>query len=241
MPEGERWNARETTDVAIELLHAPHARRLLWVHYFDPHDPLQSVTPGVAPRYEDEFVFVDRELARLLESIPSERTLVVLTSDHGELFDASGAGFHAVTAREELIHVPAIMVGPTIAPNVYADLTSSRDLAPTILGAFGRCDANAERFGRSWLRLRDAPNAPLHEFVVTYSAEALRGQAYVLPLLAIVEPRIKLIETLESTLVEVYDPVNDPFDRIDRAAVNPAETARVRRRLALYRDIDGYF
>ena len=138
------------------------------------------------------------------------------------------------------MHVPAIIGAPGLAAGTYDELVSSRDLAPTILGGFGRCDSSAERFGRSWLRLRDAPKAPLHDFVVAYSAEAVRGATYLMPMAAIVEKRWKRIETFENTLVEVYDPTTDPLEKVDRTTFDPAEAAAMRRRLALFRDIDGY-
>lgn len=240
MSPDERWNARETTDEALAILKKPEDRpRFVWVHYFDAHQPLIDVVPGVAPSYSDEVTFVDRELPRLLEAVPA-RSLVIVTADHGEAFDSLGVAYHALTAKEVLMHIPGIVTGPGIAPGTYGELTSTRDLVPTILGAFGRCDASAERFGRSWLRLRDAPTAPLHEFVVTYSSEAGRGGSYMQPMAAIVEGRFKLVETFESTIVEVYDPAADPEEKIDRATFDPAETARLRRRLALFRDIDGF-
>ena len=138
------------------------------------------------------------------------------------------------------MRVPAMVTAPGLAPATYDGLISLRDVAPTILGAFGRCDPATERFGRSWLRLRDAPEARLHDFVVSYSAESVRGMTYLMPMAAIVEPRLKLIETFENKLLEVYDPKADPLEAVDLATSDTAEIAALRRRLAIFRDIDGY-
>ena len=241
IPRGERWDARETTDIALAMLAQAHTgSRFLWVHYYDAHTPLIQVTSGVAPTYLAELAFIDREMGRLLAAIDPARSIIVVTADHGELFDSYGAGYHAVSAKEAVVRVPAMFTAPGLAPATYDGLISTRDVAPTILGALGRCDAAAERFGRSWLRLRDAPEARLHDFVVSYSAEAVRGMTYLMPLAAIVEPRLKLIETFENTLVEVYDPAADPLEVVDLATSDTAEIAALRRRLAIYRDIDGY-
>ena len=56
-------------------------------------------------------------------------------------------------------------------PALHHGLVSHRDVPATCLGAFGLLaeHRDAERFGRSWMRLRAAPRHPLHTVVVARS------------------------------------------------------------------------
>jgi arylsulfatase A-like enzyme len=170
-----------------------------------------------------------------------ERTMIVVTGDHGEAFGAHGVPYHVISAYEPLVRVPGVVLAPGLAPGRYPHLVSHRDVPATVLGAFGLAsEEGAEDFGRSWLRLRDAPLAPLHRFVVSYAAHGGRGFLFVMPLATLVEPERKLIETFENSLYELYDPVADPGEQDDLVVDELDTLGRLHRELSLYRDIDGY-
>lgn len=69
-----------------------------------------------------------------------ENTIVVFTSDHGDMLGAHG-GMHQkwFNAYEETIHVPMIFSGPPVGatPRAETALTSHADLTPTLLGLCG--------------------------------------------------------------------------------------------------------
>ncbi len=250
-----RWNAAETTDVALGDLRAnavTHAAHLLWVHYIDAHTPY-TLAPSAFPYAPDldrtfatylaELAFVDRELARLLDTISSEKTrpvTVILTGDHGEGFGRHNIRDHGISGYEELIHVPAIVVAPGLGPGGYDEVVSHRDIHATILGAFGRVavSPDAERFGRSWLRLRASLSTPLHRFVVSRSARGVRGALDLTPMAALVERDLTLIETFEDGLLELYAPREDPTESNDLAFARAADAARLHHELALFQDIE---
>jgi arylsulfatase A-like enzyme len=253
-----RWSASDATDLALAELDANAAAPLyLWLHYFDAHQPYERPLDG-APRplpplpgldaasaeYLGELAYIDRQLGRLLDALAAKgrlaRTLIVVTSDHGEGLGEHGITQHSVSGYEALVHVPAILVGPGIAPGRYDQLTSHRDLPATVLGAFQLADADAERMGRSWLRLRAGLDRPLHRFVVSYSARSARAEVTFGPMAAIVEGPDKLVETFEDGLLELYRPERDPAERADLTPSAPDDAQRLRRDLALYRDIDQF-
>jgi arylsulfatase A-like enzyme len=143
----------QLTDAALKLLsaHAGTGRFFLWVHYFDPH--LQYVAHEGAPSFEDpahprgwkmraaydgEVWFVDKAIGRLLDAIDAQpwgkRTVIAVTSDHGEAMGEHGLGFqHGFEIWEPLVRVPLVLYVPGAAPRRVETKRSTIDLVPTLL------------------------------------------------------------------------------------------------------------
>lgn len=89
--------------------------------------------------------FIHDVYCRLEQSRFFENTIVVFTSDHGEMLGAHG-GMHQkwYNAYEETIHVPLIITSPLFGntPRSESALTSHADLTPTLLGL---CNIDVER------------------------------------------------------------------------------------------------
>ncbi len=68
-----------------------------------------------------------------------DKSLIVLTADHGEEFQEHGGWWHGQTLYQEQIAVPLIIKYPEAlqAGTVVTDLARSLDIAPTILDAAG--------------------------------------------------------------------------------------------------------
>lgn len=87
---------------------------------------------------------MDREMARVLDSLRAtkayENTIVIFTSDHGEMLGAHG-GMHEKwhNAYEETTHVPFVVASPLLkgGPRDVGVPTSHADLLPTMLGLAG--------------------------------------------------------------------------------------------------------
>src|SRR5581483_4775560 len=95
-----------------------------------------------AAGYYGSCAALDHELGRLMrflaESRLAERTLVVFTSDHGDML-GSHAAYHKSKPEDESLHVPLFMRLPGRIPERQTTpvLASSIDLAPTILSICG--------------------------------------------------------------------------------------------------------
>ena len=124
------------------------ARLFTWVHTFDAHAPYEP--PPEAARlhpgrpYDGELTHVDTQLGRLVEQLRAsgrlERTLVVVTADHGEGLGEHGEPSHSVLVYESTMHVPLILSNPTLfdEPWVVDDRVGGLvDLAPTLLSLLG--------------------------------------------------------------------------------------------------------
>lgn len=66
-----------------------------------------------------------------------EETLIIYTSDHGELLGEYGMIGHNHIACPELVYVPTTLIHPEIDPSVSDELLSNVDIFPTIVDALG--------------------------------------------------------------------------------------------------------
>ncbi|MBI5435270.1 MAG: sulfatase, partial [Planctomycetes bacterium] len=75
-----------------------------------------EVRDELVARYDGGIAFADAELERLWDALRAsgelERTLIVITSDHGEAFGEHGQLFHNATVFEEEVGVPLVIRAP---------------------------------------------------------------------------------------------------------------------------------
>jgi arylsulfatase A-like enzyme len=127
--------ARDVSDAALAWLDGG-AREpfFLFLNYFDPHAPylpppewaVSFLPQGLRPDplsaaqapalYDAEILYMDHELGRVLSWLRErgvfERTLVVVTSDHGELLGERGDWGHERFLWEPLVRVPLLVKPP---------------------------------------------------------------------------------------------------------------------------------
>ncbi len=134
------------TDAALKLLANPDhtgKRFFFWMHFLDVHAdylPHEDQKPfGTTQRdlYDGEVAFVDRNIGRVLELIRGspwgKKTVIVVTSDHGEAFGEHKMWRHGAELWEELVRVPFIVHVPGLPPQRIAARRSAIDLVPTLL------------------------------------------------------------------------------------------------------------
>ncbi len=91
----------------------------------------------LAPLYNGEVAYVDRELGRLLDRLREKgalkNTVIVVTADHGEEFYDHGGFEHGHSLYQELLHVPLIFAGKNVPSGVEVkSLVGLIDVAPTL-------------------------------------------------------------------------------------------------------------
>jgi arylsulfatase A-like enzyme len=135
--------------IAEELLGDPaneKRRFFFWAHFLDPHD-LYLHHDGIdwgktaRDRYDGEVTFTDGYVGKLLDFIAAKpwapRTIIIVTSDHGEEFGEHNMSRHGFEVWETLVHVPLMINAPGAKPQHIDVLRSALDLPPTILEFFG--------------------------------------------------------------------------------------------------------
>lgn len=115
-----------------------------FVHFYDPHQPYRA-PPDLAAKTGDpylaEVAFADRAFGRLLDALKSsgrlERTIVVVTADHGEGRGEHGEVSHGMLLHDATQHVPLVVRVPGAKAGRCDALVRLCDLAPTLLELLG--------------------------------------------------------------------------------------------------------
>ena len=85
----------------------------------------------VRDRYDNNMRYVDDHLARVLDTLGPQDTVVIL-SDHGEEFWEHGGFEHGHTLYDELLRVPLVVKGPGMTAGRFDAPVSLLDVAPTL-------------------------------------------------------------------------------------------------------------
>jgi arylsulfatase A-like enzyme/Flp pilus assembly protein TadD len=220
---------------------APGQPSFCWVHLYEPHYPYRPPEP-LASRFRDrpydgEVAAADAALGPLLEAILAAgaqgRTLVVLTSDHGESLGDHGEATHGVFAYEPALRVPLVLYQPRLlAPRVTSGPVAHVDVLPTILDALA-VPIPGGLAGRSLLAEaagRAAGEATIYFEAISASLD--RGWA---PLHGVVHGRRKYIDL---PIPELYDLARDPREAQNLIASEPRLAGDLLARLQSFRARD---
>jgi arylsulfatase A-like enzyme/tetratricopeptide (TPR) repeat protein len=185
-----------------------------WVHFFDPHQPLEpnaEDSEGAASAYDAEVTGADRATGRVIESLRTagllDETIVVATADHGESLGEHGEATHAVFVYEATVRVPFIVRYPRRLPagGSYHGAVRHVDFVPTLLGMLGLPAADGLQgtdLTAAWAGDAAAPSLP--QYSESMLSELGFGMA---PLFAVRKDRFKFIRAPKP---ELYDLVADP-------------------------------
>jgi arylsulfatase A-like enzyme/Flp pilus assembly protein TadD len=206
-----------------------------FVHLYDPHFPYQAAEP-FGSRHKDEPYYgevdaVDAALEPLLKPIldgpGGRRTLVVLTSDHGESLGEHGESTHGTFAYESTIRVPLIFRLPGVSGLEVDDLVRHIDIVPSVLDALGMDRREALPGTTLWpVALGERRSATPSSYFEALSTSLNQGWA---PLRGIFDGRHKYIDL---PLPELYDVSSDPAEAKNLVAKEPELLDRLRNSLA---------
>ncbi|MCX5741797.1 MAG: sulfatase [Proteobacteria bacterium] len=233
-------SSKQQTDKAVAFVDKHAAERFfLWVHYYDPHygyEPhpeVPSFGTDEMALYDGEIAFTDQQIGRLLAELRArgvyDKTVVVVTGDHGEGFGEHGIerhGYHLYAAQTK---VPLIIRVPGLPPRRSTTPAGHVDILPTLANLAGG-KPTTEMEGRS---LVDALAGTDHERVVfqqlSYEGEhEMRGAAS--------RACHVIYNVSPDTSWEVYRVDRDPMELHDLAGTD--ECADTRTALARWYDRD---
>ena len=183
-------------------------------------DHLRGLYDGAIRYVDDQIGALTRELETLGIR---DRTVLALTADHGEAFMEHGKIEHTECIYNEVVRIPLLLHSPSLlgAGQVRAQ-TRAIDVMPTLLDLAGlRPTETVQGVSlQPWMRGERKDDLP----AVTES-ERTGGQR------AWSDGHYKLIHRRSDDRYELYDLLEDPGERRDLAATQPAALASVIERL----------
>lgn len=116
-----------------------------WIHLFDPHQPYLPPSPFkekyANDLYSGEVAYVDAQLKLLFDFLRGkrllEKTMIILTADHGEALGEKGEDTHSYFAYNNTIHVPLFVYIPGHKPETFVKNVCHADIFPTICAVLG--------------------------------------------------------------------------------------------------------
>ena len=178
------------------------------------HDIAPQDRAFVTAAYDEEIAYVDEQLGVLRDGLADrgllEKSMVILTSDHGEeLFDHGGFE-HGHAMWQELLHVPLIIWAPGVEPGRESAPVSLVDVTPTVLDRLGIAPPTRFDGISLWPNLSAVVPLPQRPLFA-------EGLLYGLPQSAVVHWPHKIIVNHQDDLIGVFDLERDPHERTSPA------------------------
>lgn len=165
--------------------------------------------------YYANITFIDEQVGRILNTLReeglAENTLVIFTSDHGDLMGDHGLWYKSF-GYEGSIHVPLLMWWPgIIAPGTRcAEITSLLDLFPTIAGCAG-IESCGERPGNNLIEYISGNSQKTCDLGIS---EIFSPPNYMLHIRT---KEWKYLFYQNGGFAELYNLKNDPHELVDLA------------------------
>jgi arylsulfatase A-like enzyme/Tfp pilus assembly protein PilF len=233
---GLQRRADEVLAVALEWLKKnSQGPFFTWIHFYDPHHPYDPPEPFRSRHwdrlYDGEIAYVDMAMGKLIRFLEAqglrEKTVLVVTSDHGEALGDHGETYHGYYVYDSTLRVPLIFSLPKTRNHVKeVNLpVSLLDVAPTILQIVG-IPRPPQMQGRGLLAsILGKLQTPVPIYGESLFANLHFGWG---TLQCLHLGRYKLILSKRS---ELFDLENDPRERYNLFAENRAMASECKRRL----------
>ncbi len=244
--------ADETTSRALDWLSKQADPFFLWVHYFDPHDPL-LLPPGVDSSkfsgtlskvlrefYDLEIQYMDQQMGRIFQELSRsgklDEMVVIVVADHGEGLGDHNWWTHGILYQEQ-IRVPLIIRTPLQSQKRRIDHSVRLiDIMPTVLELVGLDGASAPSMdGTSLVPLLEG-DPPDYQCVAYSDSVNMLTYRFMMDieekkdemLFAIVDRPWKYIHhLLRREESELYNLADDPDEQHNLMVTHPEQAARL--------------
>lgn len=152
-PPGRYFDMYDPGSMSLpETFHDPHEGSMLHIKllasvkgqergFVAPFAPTEEMYREMAAREFGAISLIDDAVGDVLQTLEetglAENTIVIFTSDHGEMFGDHGLMLKGAMHYDGCIRVPLVIATPDGTASSTSDLASSLDLAPTILEMAG--------------------------------------------------------------------------------------------------------
>lgn len=244
-PPREHWDRFEGVDIPApqhpevpDAAQDPHTHRLRAMSGFDQRETTTEEVARARRSYYAAVSYIDDHVGRIQERLEvlglRESTVIVVTSDHGDMLGEKGL-WYKMSPYEESARVPLIVHGPEhlVPRGRYANPVSLLDLMPTLLElAAAPVEQPAAAPGRGGISLLESARREAagksgpadRDLVIEYLAEAT------------LRPQLTLVRGQHKYVIcpgdpdQLFDLVADPHELVNVAAApEHAELARTLR------------
>lgn len=179
--------------------------------------------------YAGKILYVDHYIGQILTTVRNlglnKNTIIILTSDHGQLLYSHPADFNTADHRSLYnadLHVPLIIVGPGIPSGKRVDnLVSNYDLVPTIM-SLENLPPPARTDGVSLKPVIEGMSAkPPNQYLFA-------EETNLKPQYSVRNDRYKLIETMPSGTIQCFDEATDWRELHNICAQIPQEASELK-------------
>lgn len=173
--------------------------------------------------YRERLRHTDQQLGAFMKGLAAagvlDKTIVVITSDHGEELFERDAMCHGHSLYDELIHVPLVFLFPGASSQKVTTAVRNIDALPTMLDAVG-VQAPEGRDGVSLLPVIEGHAVARIDYPETDFLKMTTRRG-------VVDGRYKLVVTIENGTQELYDLEKDPGERVNLRTQMPYVAARL--------------
>jgi arylsulfatase A-like enzyme len=189
-------------------------------------------------QYDENLAYADAEFGRLYDAMVQkgilDNAIVIITADHGELFERGIVGHVTPTMYEPLLHIPLLISvpGQSRRQDIYS-LTSCVDLLPTLAKLTGQA---VPEWGEGQV-LPGFSDEPLQDERSVFAVEAKSSPkqgALNKASVALIKGNYKLIYYRgypKTPAAELFDLSNDPEELQDLTGTKPSIAADLKQEI----------
>ncbi len=220
------------TDRLIDILEDDEftgSRFFLWAHMMDlhkaylPHKGFASFGDTNRGRYDGEVAFVDHHVGLIIDTLKklglADRTVIMISSDHGEAFMEHDILFHGRRLWEEVVRVPWVWVVPGFESRRVKGRVSQVDLAATVYDLLG-VKPPAHVRSKSLVPMMIGKEEGDRRIFL----EQPLGE-YMPEMYAVIDGGYKLIHTVVGNRYLLFNLETDPGEKIDLSRSHPDKLA----------------
>lgn len=208
-------------------------------HVDDVHHPYKAAidapitvfpSPGEQSNYDRGIALFDRELAAMIAHLKHmalwERTVLIITADHGEEFGEHGGAIHSRTCYGEVTHVPLLVRIPGEPPSRVQQQVALIDIVPTLLEMLGGEYSQIPFEGQSlYVPVHTPALTKANRPVFCYIYDVMPGRSSFFNR-SVRAGTWAFHEELISGRTELYDLTLDPGERTNLAHLRKLEPVR---------------
>jgi arylsulfatase A-like enzyme len=218
------------------------------LHQYVFDDDADAFGPTYSDAYDKAIDWTDRVIGAIVDALDAAgalpRTVIAISSDHGEAFLEHGREGHAYDLYREVVEVPYVIIPPLILDRGIrvGETIANVDVWPTLLDLVGLPPLQGAD-GRSMLPLilaaggaspERAP-AGLTRPVVSHLDQHWGGRAEPREWVSLTDGNSRLIAPVDRpNSVEFYDSSTDPWEATNRSADSPPELQPLLERMDRY-------